>query len=480
MARAHVLLAASLGCCLYAYVAYPAILKLLGLLRRPYRRPDPPASWPQISVTIPVHNEAGVIAETLERILELDYPAGRRQVLVVSDASTDGTDEIVARFAARGVELVRLARRAGKTAAENAARNRLRGAIIVNTDAAVRIHPLALKRLVTALADTTVGVASGRDVSVARLDAQAKLGESAYVDYEMWVRDLETRLGGIVGASGCLYAIRAELHRELIPENLSRDFAAALIARRHGLRAVSVPDAICFVPAGKSLRQEYRRKVRTMARGLRTLWEMRALLSPRRYGLFAWMLFSHKLCRWLVPWALVGVVGAVASLAGGRPWLLAGLAAGVALAGLGWLWPEGRPMPRLLALPAYLVAGSAAGLHAWLRALRGGGTAVWEPTRRGRAGASGGRAAIDPAAERDVRVSAHRLRRLFAVPEAPLPEPGEGPAGRERPGRAGRGRAPQRVATDHEAALNGAASGDRLGGEQGRDTGGGGGRRDPA
>src|SRR5437879_13251472 len=138
----------------------------------------------------------------------------------------------------------------------------------------------------------------------------------------MGVRDLETGLrggggggGGIVGASGCLYAIRAGLHREFVPENLSRDFAAALIARRHGLRAVSVPEAVCFVPRGASLRQEYRRKVRTMARGLRTLWALRALLNPLRYGLFAWMLWSHKLCRWLVPWAALVALGAVGPLA---------------------------------------------------------------------------------------------------------------------------------------------------------------------
>src|SRR5207244_8057022 len=103
---------------------------------------------------------------------------------------------------------------------------------------------------------------------VDRMDGAANRGERTYVGYEMWVRDLETRLrggggggGGIVGASGCLYAIRAGLHREFVPENLSRDFAAALIARRHGLRAVSVPGAVCFVPRGASLRQEDRRHV---------------------------------------------------------------------------------------------------------------------------------------------------------------------------------------------------------------------------
>src|SRR5439155_25391253 len=104
-------------------------------------------------------------------------------------------------LADRGVELLRLPERRGKTAAENAARAHLRGTIIVNTDASVRIALQALKTLVAAFADPTVGVASGRDVSVARVGAEANAGESTYVGYEMWVRDLETRVSGIVGAS---------------------------------------------------------------------------------------------------------------------------------------------------------------------------------------------------------------------------------------------------------------------------------------
>ncbi len=385
-------LAAALGFTLYPCLVYPALLRLMSLRGRAPRtlwEPRGAGDWPFVSITVPVYNEAAVIADTLERILALDYPPERRQILVVSDASSDGTDAVVAGYADRGVELLRLSRRAGKTAAENAARPRLRGDIIVNTDASVRIHPQAIKALVGALADPTVGVASGRDVSVAHLSA-ANQGEQAYVGYEMRVRELETRVTGIVGASGCLYAIRADLHREFVPENLSRDFAAALIARREGWRAVSVPGAVCYVPRGASLRQEYRRKVRTMARGLRTLWHMRILFNPVRYGAFAWMLASHKLCRWLVPWALAGALGAVAVLAltDGSTWarvLLAGAGGVIALALLGWSWPEHRPVPRVLSLPAYLVSGNVAALHAWLSALRGARTAVWEPTRRGAA-----------------------------------------------------------------------------------------------
>jgi cellulose synthase/poly-beta-1,6-N-acetylglucosamine synthase-like glycosyltransferase len=386
MLSARVLLGLATGFCLYTYLGYPGILKLLSVLWRTRSSRRGPPEWPRVSIVLPIYNEADVIAGTLERILALDYPADRRQIFVVSDASTDQTDEIVSKFKDQGVELLRLPQRQGKTAAENAARRHLTGEIIVSTDASVRIHPEAVKHLVTAFGDPSVGVASGRDVSVANLDQQANVGEEAYVGYEMWVRDLETKVQGIVGASGCLYAIRAGLHMGDVPDALSRDFAAALTAREHGLRAVSVREAICFVPRSASLRQEYWRKVRTITRGLGTLAYKRTLLNPLRWGVFAWMLFSHKVCRWLVPWAMLLLPAALGILASTSGWARAALAAGGAfglLAGMGWLWPDGVPLPRPLALPVYLVAGNAAVLHAWLRVLTGRLAPVWEPTRRG-------------------------------------------------------------------------------------------------
>ena len=383
---ARFLLALAVGLCLYAYVGYPALVKVLSVLRRTRRAKPLIPDWPRISIALPVYNEEHVIAGTLERILALDYPADRRQILVVSDASTDRTHAIVSRFADRGVELLCLPKRQGKTAAENAARGHLTGEIIINTDASVHIHPAAVKHLVAEFADPSVGVASARDVSVANPGQQANAGEETYVGYEMWTRDVETALYGIVGASGCLYAIRADLHMRPVPEGLSRDFSAALTARQYGRRAVSVPGALCYVPRSASLHQEYRRKVRTITRGIATLAHKRALLNPLRYGVFAWMLFSHKVCRWLVPWALVSLVGALVALALTFAWArapLAGIAALGALAVTGWVWPEGRPMPRALALPAYVAVGNVAVLHAWLRVIGGRPAPVWEPTRRG-------------------------------------------------------------------------------------------------
>jgi cellulose synthase/poly-beta-1,6-N-acetylglucosamine synthase-like glycosyltransferase len=382
---ATIVLAAGILCFLYSYFGYPAILWLAAKLRP--GRPEPPRleEWPRISITVPAYNEAKAIRATLERILELDYPADKRQVLVVSDASTDGTDDIVREFAGRGVELLRMPERGGKTACENAARSHLTGDIVVNTDASVRIEVGALKPLIRAFQDSTVGVASGRDISVARVDDTANMGESGYVGYEMWVRDLESQVSGIVGASGCFYAIRKPLHMSLVPVALSRDFAAALIAREHGFRAVSVNEAVCFVPRTSALRAEYRRKVRTMARGMETLYYRRMLLHPLKDPVFAWMLTSHKLARWATPWLLgIGVVAAVV-FNFGQPWakVLGALAAGVlGLAFVGWNWPEDRRLPRFIAVPTFAVTGNIAALHAGVKAMRGELNPIWEPTRR--------------------------------------------------------------------------------------------------
>jgi cellulose synthase/poly-beta-1,6-N-acetylglucosamine synthase-like glycosyltransferase len=387
---AALLITCAIGVGLYTYVGYPILLRLWGAAR-PRRvhgteiGAAAPPHWPLVSITVPVYNEEAQVRGLVESLLALDYPASRRQIVIISDASTDRTDEIVAEYADRGVELLRLERRSGKTAAENAARQLLRGEIVLNTDASIRIEPGALRHLVARFADPTVGVASARDVSVARVDGDANLGESGYVGYEMRIRELEDRVYGIIGASGCCYAIRASLHRLPLPDSLSRDFAAALHAREHGYRATTVSEAICYVPRAGSLRSEYRRKVRTMIRGMQTLHHKRFLLNPIRYGSFAWMLFSHKVCRWLVPWALAGAIAGVALLAPAYPparWIIGAIAAGAAVAAAGWYWPEGRRSPRLVALPTYLALGNLAALHASLLALRGVRNPVWEPTRR--------------------------------------------------------------------------------------------------
>jgi cellulose synthase/poly-beta-1,6-N-acetylglucosamine synthase-like glycosyltransferase len=396
-----VVLALGAAVTLYSYFGYPALLWLQRALGR--RQPPVPAGdlrdWPRISITLPAYNAEATLRPVLEGLIRIDYPRDRRQILVVSDGSTDGTDDLVREFAPQGVELLRVEGRLGKTEVENRAMDALTGDIIINTDASVTVHPAAIKRLVAALGDPSVGVASGRDISVASVGETGSGGEAAYVGYEMWVRALETDVESIVGSSGCLYAVRAPLHRRKLPGHLSRDFSSALWARMNGVRAVSVNDAICYVPRAASMRVEYRRKVRTMSRGIQTLFFHGALLNPLRAGLFAWLLWSHKLVRWLVPWALAsGAVALVAIALIAVPaapltldpralsaWAVAGAAAllaGLLLAALGWWWPGKGTPPRLASMAAFFVSGTVAGIVAWVHALRDRRAPVWEPTPR--------------------------------------------------------------------------------------------------
>jgi cellulose synthase/poly-beta-1,6-N-acetylglucosamine synthase-like glycosyltransferase len=386
MLLAWALVAFAIFTVLYAYAMYPLALMVLSKLRPASKAPAADGwDWPSISITIPVYNEVNQIEDLIETTLAIDYPKDRLQIFMISDASTDGTDERIAAYAHRGIELLRMPVRGGKTAAENAARPLLRGDFIVNTDASIRIEPGAVKALITQFRDPRVGLASGRDVSVTRTNGELNVGESTYVGYEMWVRSLETDIQSIVGASGCFYAIRRDLHQEVVPVALSRDFAAALVTRQHGLRAVTVNDAICYVPRVPALKSEYRRKVRTITRGMETLYFKRALLNPLRFGVFSWMLFSHKICRWFAPWAaVIGVIGLLAltpsqTLA---QIALAGVTLVLGLAAVGWNWPEGKPIPRMFSMPAFLVAGNVAVLRASMNAMRGELNAVWEPTRR--------------------------------------------------------------------------------------------------
>lgn len=366
----------------YAYVIYPAALWLISRAAR--RRPLPQMhAWPTLTVTIPVYNAGDGIRATLDHLLALDYPRDRMQLLVLSDASTDSTDDIVREYSHRGVELFRAVERRGKTALENAAVAMARGELIVNVDATVVVPPHSLKRLVAAFADPSVGVASGRDVSVGASETTGG-GEGGYVGYEMWVRDLETRVGSIVGASGCFFAIRREVHADAIPRELSWDFASALVARQLGFRAVSVPDAVCVVPRTAQIRTEFRRKARTMARGLGTLFHFGALMNPLRFGGFAFMLVSHKLLRWLpylllpislIALALLAPVSAIASLA------LLGVA-GVALLGVPTMRSSTGSSSSVASLCGFVVAASTAGFLAWYYLFTGARMAIWNPTPR--------------------------------------------------------------------------------------------------
>jgi cellulose synthase/poly-beta-1,6-N-acetylglucosamine synthase-like glycosyltransferase len=339
-----VILVAAVGALVYTYAGYPALLWLLVRLRgeRPVQRAS---MTPSVSLVISAYNEAPVIRRKIENALSLDYPAGALEIVVISDASDDGTDAIVGEFAARGVVLARQHTRQGKTVGLNRTIPGLRGEIVVFSDANALYERQALLNLVRNFADPQVGCVTGEARYLPRGATLADSGERAYWDFEIRIKRWESALGSVVGGDGAIYAIRRVLWRPL-PDAAISDFLNPLQIVADGWRGVYEPAAVCFEETAGQLQGEFRRRVRIVSRSWRAVFQAAHALNPFRVGWFAWQLVSHKLLRWLTP--LFG---------------LAAVTAGVLLA-----MPVVRQRPRDTVLPllglVLLICATAAGRRA--------------------------------------------------------------------------------------------------------------------
>jgi cellulose synthase/poly-beta-1,6-N-acetylglucosamine synthase-like glycosyltransferase len=284
---------------IYPYLLYPIFVGLLGKVLRRGVRADA-AYLPRITVVTAAFNEARHIEATVRNKLALDYPPELLDIVVVSDESTDGTDDIVARIAAETarVRLLRQVPRAGKTSALTLAMPGLQGEIVVFSDANSIYRADALRLLARNFADPRVGYVTGKMVYV---DADGSLvgdGCSAYMRYENRLRAAETRVGSIVGVDGGIDAVRRNLFRPMRADQLP-DFVLPLSVVEQGYRVVYEPEAVLNEDTLATEATEYRMRVRVALRAFWALWDKRALFNPFRFGLFSWQLLSHKLLRYL-------------------------------------------------------------------------------------------------------------------------------------------------------------------------------------
>ena len=365
----------------YAYVGYPVLVWLVARLRpRAVRRAE---FEPFVSVVITAYNEERDLASKLENTLALDYPAGKLEIIVASDCSSDRTDEIARSFAARGVRLHRQAERLGKTAAQNAAVELARGEVVLFSDATTLYRPDVLRAMLPNFADPTVGCVAGKLIYVDPAATSVGRGAKSYWGYETFLKTHESRACSLIGASGCLYAVRRSAYVPLYHEACS-DFIIATKMVEQGLRAVYEPAAVCTEETNRQADKELRMRVRVIAQTYTDLWRHRRLLNPLRGGFYAIELLSHKVMRYLVPLFLLSTFASSAALAP-RSLFFAAACAGQAafyLAALaGWLLERAGARVRLLSLPHYFVLANLAAVIAFYKFARGERYARWEPIR---------------------------------------------------------------------------------------------------
>lgn len=366
----------------WVHFLYPGFLWLLRTvgLRRPVCRGD---HEPRVTLVVSAFNEARVIGAKLENCLKLDYPRDRLEVIVVSDASTDGTDDIV-KAAGPPVRLLRMPSRGGKTVGLNAALAAATGDIVVFSDANAMYECNALRMLVRNFADPRVGAVTGESRYTIGADDASTESEDAYWSYEIWIKGLESSLGSVVGGDGAIYAIRRGLYRELGPGDLS-DFVNPLQIVAQGFRNIYEPEAVSWEGGAEGYDAEFRRKVRIVNRAWRATLKMKALLNPFRYGFFAVQFLSHKVLRWLVPWFMLLVLATNAMLATRSPLYLVLLAGqlvfyGLAMAGR-QLAGHGGGLARLTAIPYYFCLVNLASLVALVEVVQGKEYRTWSSSR---------------------------------------------------------------------------------------------------
>lgn len=283
----------------YPYVLYPVMVRLAGRIRaRPVAARDDHS--PKVTVITAAFNEAAHIEATVRNKLGQDYPRELLDIIVVSDESVDGTDEIVAGIASEDdrVRLMRQVPRQGKTAGLNLAIPEARGEVVVFSDANSIYRPDTIRKLVRNFADSEVGYVTGRMIYVNPDGSMVGDGCSAFMRYENTLRQAETRMGSVVGVDGGVDAVRRALYRPMRADQLP-DFVLPLSVVEQGYRVVFEPQAQLTEDALSTGGSEYRMRVRVALRALWALWDKRALLNPFRSGLFAWQLWSHKLLRYL-------------------------------------------------------------------------------------------------------------------------------------------------------------------------------------
>jgi len=364
---------------LYTYFGYPLLLWLIGALRGKEVKKAP--ITPPLTFIITAYNEEERIAEKIENTLGLEYPRERLQIIVASDASTDRTDEIVRAYASQGVELVRAPERRGKEHAQKLAVEAAKGEILVFSDVATVLKPDSLRKLAANFGDPSVGCVSSEDRVLE--DRGNGSGEGYYVRYEMWLRRLESRARSVVGLSGSYFAARKEVCHPW-REDLQSDFNTVLNAIRSGMRGVSDPEVIGYYRSVSSGKEEFRRKVRTVIRGLNVFTSSLSLLNPFRYGLFSLELLSHKLFRWLVPFALVALLLSNFFLIPAGPFYRVSMALqGAFYLGAALALFDGRLAKRApFRIPLFFSLTNFSILVAWFRYLKGERMAKWEPSRR--------------------------------------------------------------------------------------------------
>ena len=363
----------------YPFVIYPYLVILQGTLRPcSVKRKE---YVPTVTVLIAAYNEAACIEGTVKNKLEQDYPQEKLNIMVISDGSDDGTDDIVNGIGSGRVKLIRQEPRSGKASALNLGVKSGTGDILVFSDANSIFAKDAISRLVENFADPEIGYVTGKLTYTVQGSSVSGDGCDSYMKYENWLRAIETKSGSIIGVNGGVDAIRSSLYVD-IPQSQITDFVLPLSVIAQHYRVVYDQTANSYEEPNSELNEEFRMRVRVALRALQGLIYMKRLINPIKYLSASFRIISHKWLRYLTPVFMIVALITNAILAFTSTVYLLILIMHVTLYILGILGMlvELKGVVRKISYySTYFIVSNTAFLVALYKLLKGEKVATWKP-----------------------------------------------------------------------------------------------------
>jgi biofilm PGA synthesis N-glycosyltransferase PgaC len=387
----EILLWLSLFIVFYAFFGYGILLFIIIKIKRKLRGlPVIPVvnanALPTCTLVIAAYNEEGFILEKIKNTLELEYPAGKLDLLFITDGSSDRTPELIAAYPE--IKLLHSEERRGKITAVHRAMTHVTTEIVVFTDANTYLNTDALLKICRHYADARVGAVAGEKRVQVDATADATAGEGFYWKYESKLKAWDAELYSVVGAAGELFSIRTALYRPVSPNAILDDFMISLLVAQEGYRVLYEPEAYATETSSANVKEELKRKIRIAAGGIQSIIWLKSLLNPFPQPLLSFQYISHRVLRWtVVPFLMIlALILNIIMVINGAPFIYQLLLIGQVLfygaSLLGWLLERREIKVKILFIPYYFCMMNYAVIRGIFRYMAGAQSAIWEKSER--------------------------------------------------------------------------------------------------
>lgn len=374
----------------YTYVGYGLLLFIIISILRLFRKKkmmNPDYELPTVTLIVAAYNEEYCIEEKIKNTLELDYPINKAHFIFITDGSTDGTADIIAKYPS--IQLMHQPGRSGKIVAVHRAMQEVKTEIAVFTDANTLLNKKALINICRHFQDPTVGAVAGEKRVQIDDSGDATAGEGFYWKYESKLKAWDSELFSCVGAAGELFSVKTSLYMPVPVDTLLDDFMISMLIAEKGYRIVYEPDAYATESASANTKEELKRKIRIAAGGIQSFLRLTKLLNPFKYPVLSFQYLSHRILRWTItPFLMVFCFGLnwyiVLALEGDWKFQIV-LALQVLFYGfalLGWMMQTRSIKVKLFFIPYYFCMMNYAVFAGIKRYMSSSQTVLWEKAKR--------------------------------------------------------------------------------------------------